>query len=467
MHTLVGTPEFMAPEMYQEDYNELVDVYSFGMCILELLTRECPYSECKSLGQIYKKVINGEKPKALQKVTDIQALKLINRCLLPAAQRPSASELLADPFLQQHGGHNGARQSMKPSASMPNLGVVEDNIEVKKFLGAQNVITKSPRLSAAARRKVDHMGMADHPPLLGKSPGSVRRKAICIKSPSFRRSYRVMGRVEDQYTLHLKIRIQESSRSCDIAFPFDLRSDSPKSVAEEMIRTLDYSNTDLSTIADLIREEIVELVPEMKQRYVIHSGVMNHPELLHGNEPCGFESFKGRKPEGHRDDEDSNAASSELLVVENRLNTSCTDDLSTYTDNSASGKTDGRATYVSSAINKIVSLDGAYSLSSMTCNECDTSSDNASVSVSTISVEEGSAAGSADDSCRERTKNESASFRSTQPDTPSSPPPWKGASKFKQPPAAGLGILLRPSNGNVLRRGMPSCLNAYSDLSCI
>lgn len=46
----------MAPELYEEDYNELVDVYSFGMCLLEMFTREYPYSECANPAQIYKKV---------------------------------------------------------------------------------------------------------------------------------------------------------------------------------------------------------------------------------------------------------------------------------------------------------------------------------------------------------------------------------------------------------------------------
>lgn len=53
-----GTPEFMAPELYEEEYNELVDIYSFGMCILEMITLEYPYSECKNPAQIYKKVIS-------------------------------------------------------------------------------------------------------------------------------------------------------------------------------------------------------------------------------------------------------------------------------------------------------------------------------------------------------------------------------------------------------------------------
>ena len=46
----------MAPELYEEEYNELVDIYSFGMCILEMVTCEYPYSECNNPAQIYKKV---------------------------------------------------------------------------------------------------------------------------------------------------------------------------------------------------------------------------------------------------------------------------------------------------------------------------------------------------------------------------------------------------------------------------
>lgn len=46
----------MAPELYEEEYNELVDIYSFGMCLLEMVTFEYPYSECINAAQIYKKV---------------------------------------------------------------------------------------------------------------------------------------------------------------------------------------------------------------------------------------------------------------------------------------------------------------------------------------------------------------------------------------------------------------------------
>jgi serine/threonine protein kinase len=51
-----GTPEFMAPELYEEEYDDRVDVYSYGMCLLELATMEYPYAECRNAAQIYRKV---------------------------------------------------------------------------------------------------------------------------------------------------------------------------------------------------------------------------------------------------------------------------------------------------------------------------------------------------------------------------------------------------------------------------
>lgn len=52
----LGTPEFMAPELYEEGYNEKVDIYAFGMCVLEMVTKQYPYDECSNPAQIFKKV---------------------------------------------------------------------------------------------------------------------------------------------------------------------------------------------------------------------------------------------------------------------------------------------------------------------------------------------------------------------------------------------------------------------------
>ncbi|KAA3454396.1 putative serine/threonine-protein kinase WNK3 isoform X1 [Gossypium australe] len=99
-HSVIGTPEFMAPELYEEEYNELVDIYAFGMCLLELVTFEYPYVECANAAQIFKKVTSGIKPASLAKVTDPGVKLFIEKCIAKASERLSAKELLRDPFLQ-------------------------------------------------------------------------------------------------------------------------------------------------------------------------------------------------------------------------------------------------------------------------------------------------------------------------------------------------------------------------------
>lgn len=100
-HSVLGTPEFMAPELYDEDYTEMVDIYSFGMCILEMVTLEIPYSECDNVAKIYKKVSSGVRPQAMSKVKDPEVRAFIEKCLAQPRARPTAAELLMDPFFDE------------------------------------------------------------------------------------------------------------------------------------------------------------------------------------------------------------------------------------------------------------------------------------------------------------------------------------------------------------------------------
>ncbi|KAL5737495.1 hypothetical protein ACOSP7_030256 [Xanthoceras sorbifolium] len=99
-HSILGTPEFMAPELYEEDYTEMVDIYSFGMCVLEMVTLEIPYSECDNVAKIYRKVSSGVRPQALNKVKDQEVKAFIEKCLAQPRARPSAEELLKDSFFE-------------------------------------------------------------------------------------------------------------------------------------------------------------------------------------------------------------------------------------------------------------------------------------------------------------------------------------------------------------------------------
>ncbi|PSR96250.1 Serine/threonine-protein kinase [Actinidia chinensis var. chinensis] len=97
-HSILGTPEFMAPELYEEDYTELIDIYSYGMCVLEMVTLELPYNECDTVAKIYKKVTSGLRPQALDKVRDPEVKAFIEKCLGQPRARPSAADLLKDSF---------------------------------------------------------------------------------------------------------------------------------------------------------------------------------------------------------------------------------------------------------------------------------------------------------------------------------------------------------------------------------
>lgn len=98
--TCLGTPEFMAPELYEETYTEKVDIYAFGMTLLEMVTSLTPYHECTSAPQIYKKVTAGELPPELTRVKNENAKEFIKQCLQKQDLRPVAKELLDHMFLK-------------------------------------------------------------------------------------------------------------------------------------------------------------------------------------------------------------------------------------------------------------------------------------------------------------------------------------------------------------------------------
>ncbi|KAG5275007.1 hypothetical protein AALO_G00142550 [Alosa alosa] len=103
--SVIGTPEFMAPEMYEEHYDEAVDVYAFGMCMLEMATSEYPYSECQNAAQIYRKVTSGVKPASYSKVAVPEIKEIIGECIRHhREERYSIKDLLNHAFFAEDTG---------------------------------------------------------------------------------------------------------------------------------------------------------------------------------------------------------------------------------------------------------------------------------------------------------------------------------------------------------------------------
>ncbi|XP_005927286.1 serine/threonine-protein kinase WNK1 isoform X12 [Haplochromis burtoni] len=103
--SVIGTPEFMAPEMYEEKYDESVDVYAFGMCMLEMATSEYPYSECQNAAQIYRRVTSGVKPASFDKVAIPEVKEIIDCCIRTNKdERYAIKILLNHAFFQEETG---------------------------------------------------------------------------------------------------------------------------------------------------------------------------------------------------------------------------------------------------------------------------------------------------------------------------------------------------------------------------
>jgi WNK lysine deficient protein kinase len=92
--SVMGTPEFMAPEMYESGYSTSVDIYAFGLCLLEMVTGKTPYIECTTVIQIYKNVLAGILPENTRVLEHgwPEAYRFLLRCLLPTNLSPSHSQ---------------------------------------------------------------------------------------------------------------------------------------------------------------------------------------------------------------------------------------------------------------------------------------------------------------------------------------------------------------------------------------
>ena len=98
-YTVVGTPNFMAREMFEgEGYSEKVDVYALGMTLIEMATGRAPYSEFSDSSDIYRNVLRGMLPTSLYSIEDGCLRSLITACLMPCSMRYSASQCLEHHF---------------------------------------------------------------------------------------------------------------------------------------------------------------------------------------------------------------------------------------------------------------------------------------------------------------------------------------------------------------------------------
>ncbi|KAL8105116.1 putative serine/threonine-protein kinase WNK9 isoform X2 [Apium graveolens] len=250
----VGTPEFMAPEVYAEEYNELVDIYAFGMCVLEMVTFEYPYSECFHPAQIYKKVVSGQKPDALYKVDDPEVRQFIEKCLATVSCRLPAAQLLKDPFLQND--YYGSVSTPSDCGYLINTSSTLRQPSFEVQCSSNSLVNDySSCLGYEPRNDLDYIipdfNLYESGTLINREDENFENLGITIK-----------GRKEDD-GIFLKLRMADKKgRIRNIYFPFDIEADTALSVAAEMVSELDITDQEVTKIAEMIDGEIISLVPE-------------------------------------------------------------------------------------------------------------------------------------------------------------------------------------------------------------
>ncbi|KAF9673709.1 hypothetical protein SADUNF_Sadunf10G0052400 [Salix dunnii] len=262
-----GTPEFMAPEVYEEEYNELVDIYSFGMCVLEMVTFEYPYSECKHAAQIYKK---GKKPDALYKVKDPVMQKFVEKCLATVSSRLSARELLNDPFLQI----DDSGCDLRP------IDYYQGDLNGVDLLVRQPLYGTHHCNSSLTDGYTNYMGydleneIEYHQLELKTSPIDL---FTCQEDEHLENvAVAIKGRRREDDSIFLRLRIADvEGRIRNIYFSFDIKTDTAISVATEMIDELDITEQDVLKVADMIDGEISTLIPEWKKGLGIEESPQN------------------------------------------------------------------------------------------------------------------------------------------------------------------------------------------------
>lgn len=95
---ILNNIEYTAPEVLHGSVNEKSDIYSFGMLLLEMCTKEAPYAECSNNSEIYQKVKNSVLPESINRIKNEKIQEIIKKCIGNIEKRPSVSELLAYPF---------------------------------------------------------------------------------------------------------------------------------------------------------------------------------------------------------------------------------------------------------------------------------------------------------------------------------------------------------------------------------
>ncbi|XP_064393526.1 serine/threonine-protein kinase Nek11-like [Halichondria panicea] len=159
--TFTGTPYYMSPEVLKHDgYNVKSDIWSLGCVLYELCTLEHAFQGQNLMAVMYK-IVEGDQPR-LPDHFNTQLAHIFSRMLdKDPNSRPTAVDVLQEPFIQQCMENLRGRMSMK-GGSMTKLAAEADAIakalspvKLKQLVTDDSQLTPRQRMEQRKKKRAD------------------------------------------------------------------------------------------------------------------------------------------------------------------------------------------------------------------------------------------------------------------------------------------------------------------------
>eukprot|EP01083_Nonionella_stella_P220871 789742_1 len=136
MNTMIGTPNYVAPEILQGlEYSYRVDYWSLGVVLFECIAGYHPFSTRKtrkSIGKLYAAIISGKyKMESVWKTIDKDAMDLVTKLLIvDPNQRITIDQLLQHGFIIKYSENNRFCAKKNENSKDMMDDEKDDNVEI-------------------------------------------------------------------------------------------------------------------------------------------------------------------------------------------------------------------------------------------------------------------------------------------------------------------------------------------------